>query len=98
MIAFNPEQNLEPLDVAVALSLYAYNVNSHERAKLVYDYFDGECMELSDMISLFDKCPAYIATELPAPSARVYVDQAIKRYGEEARNRNQINLEGFYSE
>ena len=84
--------NYTPLQVAVALSLYAYNVDSVTRAKAIYQHFDGECLEMEELIALFEKNRAWICTELPAPSAAVYVQQALARYGDEAVRRTRSGL------
>ena len=74
--------------VAVALSLYAYNVGPLERAKALYDHFDGACMEVDELLlRMLPDRVAHAATELPAPTAAVYVDQALARYAEQARKR-----------
>lgn len=80
---------LRPIDVAVALSLYGYNVSAHERAKAIYEHFDGDCAEMKDLILQVSR--GYAATELAPPSAVVYVEQALKMYGDEATRRNQVN-------
>lgn len=85
----------KPIEVATALSLYAYNVSSGKRALEIYEHFKGDCMEIDDLVDLLEKRGAYVATELPFPSAEIYVQHALKVYGEEARRRvfvNQINL------
>ena len=46
-------------------------------------------MDLPDLIGLFSTRPAYAATELPLPSAAVYVEQALAMYGPQARERVQ---------
>ena len=80
-----------PIEVAVALSLYAYNVSPTERAQAIYDYFHGECMDFEDLVHLFITRPAYVATELPLPSAEAYVAFALQKYGDEARHRVESN-------
>ncbi|MCK4624051.1 MAG: hypothetical protein KAV00_01985 [Phycisphaerae bacterium] len=75
----------DPMVAAIALSLYAYNVSPGERARKLYDHFGGDCMTLSDMTSLLNgKHAQYLATELPFPTAQVYVEHALARYAEEA--------------
>jgi hypothetical protein len=81
--------NLRPIDIAVALSLYAYNVAPFTRAQAVYDHFDGDCAEPDDLIRAVSS--GYAATELAPPSAAVYVDQALAKYGEEAAEQNRAN-------
>jgi len=82
--------DLTPLDIAVALSLYQYNISPNACAQAIYDYYDGHCMELVDLIIAVKH--GHAATELPAPSAKQYVRMAIAQYGEEAKSRNEINL------
>jgi hypothetical protein len=82
-----------PLDVAVALSLYAYNVDPTSRALKLYRHFHGECMEMDELIGILaGPRGIYAATELPAPTAAVYVTHALETYGPEARERNRDNL------
>ena len=76
-----------PLEVAIALSLYAYNVSVAQRAKKLWDCFDGDCMELPEIIDILLARPAYIATELPLPTASAYVQHALELYGSQARQR-----------
>lgn len=80
-----------PIEVAVALSLYAYNVDAGTRAHRLYDHFQGACLDSDDMIDLLQRKSAYAATELPYPTAKVYVEHALARYGQEARERCAIN-------
>lgn len=87
---------LSAFDIAVALSLYGYNVSAGERAKKIYDHFRGECAELDDLISTIGgRHAAYIVTELATPSAALYVLHALERYGAQAAQRNRINLAGI---
>lgn len=77
-----------PLAVAIALSLYAYNVSPDVRAKKLYDHFAGACLDLEDLVRAMEGNQlAYAATELPIPTARVYVQHALDRYGQEAQSR-----------
>ncbi len=85
-----------PIEVAVAMSLYAYNVSSGERARKLYDHFDGNCAEFHDLANILTHTPAYAATELAMPTASVYVDHALERYGEEARERVRVNMGGWH--
>ena len=80
---------LRPIDVAVALSLYQYNVNPGDRALAVHRHFEGNCAGVAELIRQVSR--GYGPTELAPPSAKVYVDQAIARYGEEAARWNRGN-------
>ena len=78
---------------AVALSLYAFNVHAIERAKRLHDHFNGECMELQDLVDFFCGPRAqYWATELPMPTAAVYLAHAMERYEREAKERVVIEM------
>ena len=82
-----------PIEVAVALSLYAFNVSPAVRAQRIYDHFDGDCAELVDLVEICAREQgAFAATELAMPSAIVYVEHALLRYGYEARERIQANV------
>ena len=83
---------LLPLEQAIAISLYGYNTSAMERAQKLYDHFDGDCMEVRDMIAIMVSRAGYIATEFPAPTAEIYIKHAIDRYGEEAVDRVTANL------
>lgn len=75
------------LTVGIALSLYAYNVSPVDRATALFQHFNGNCMELDDMVELFVRRGAYAMTKLPFPTAVIYLQQALEKYGAEARNR-----------
>jgi len=81
-----------PIVVAVALSLYGFNVSPVERAQKLYDHFEGACAELSDLITILSDRGQFAATELAMPTALVYVEHAMERYGEEAAQRVAANL------
>lgn len=81
----------DPMVVAVALSLYAYNVDPEERAIRLYQHFEGQCASLQNLIDVLTERGAYAATELAPPTAEVFVLHALQRYGEEARRRVRIN-------
>ncbi|NIT58419.1 MAG: hypothetical protein GWN00_19985 [Aliifodinibius sp.] len=77
---------------AVALSLYRYNVAPIVRAQKLYDHFVGNCMEMDELVHTLINMRGFEATELPFPTARVYIEQALERYGEEAQQRVMANL------
>jgi len=81
----------EPIDVAVALSLYAHNVEPSERAQRLFDQMNGECSALIDLVEIMVTSSATIATTLPPPVAAAYVWQAMQAYGAEAIHRNRRN-------
>ncbi len=81
-----------PIEVGVALSLYAYNVNAHDRATELYRHFGGNCAEMSELIDILLNRGTYTCTELAMPTALVYVQHALDKYGEEARLRVDSNL------
>ncbi len=80
-----------PIETAVALSLYAYNISPMIRAEHLYNGFAGNCAELSDLLHTLVHSPAYVATELAPPTASLYVKYALEKYGEEAVNRCRVN-------
>jgi len=80
---------MRPIDVAVALSLCGYNVSPRDRALAIFNHFRGACADMEDLVETM-QCRAII-TELAAASASVYVEQAMLRYGEEAKRRNVAN-------
>lgn len=82
-----------PLAVAIALSLYGYNVSPHERAQKLYDHFKGACAEVDELADILVRHCGYEATTLAQPTARVYVQHALDRYGQEACSR--IYAENF---
>ena len=84
-----------PLEVAIALSLYFYNVSPLDRARRLHEHFNGCCAELDELTWMCGM--AWVVTDLPYPTAKVYVQHALERYGEEARERVQINRQGYES-
>lgn len=84
----------KPIEVAVALSLYAYNVSPLTRAEKLYTHFEGRCAEVTDMLYILMNSPNSVATELAMPTALVYVNHALEKYGEEAARRVRVNLAG----
>lgn len=85
----------EPIAVAIALSLYAFNTSDVDRAQRLYDHFGGECAEKQDLIEILRRSEPYAATCLAHPTAEVYVAHALERYGGEARRRVTENREGL---
>lgn len=79
-----------PMEIAIAISLYGYNRSPYERAKSIHEHFGGHCMEMDELVEICSNV-AYVATELPYPSAKVYVERALKIYGDEARERVAYN-------
>lgn len=80
---------LELLTAATAMSLYRYNVDPATRAEKLYEHFKGACAEPADLLALVDN-PCW-ATEMPHPTALVYLRHAMERYGIEAAERVRIN-------
>ena len=78
-----------PVEIAIALSLYGYNVSAVERAKRIYDHFEGHCAEMDELVSYMINYGC-APTALPFPSAEVYVQHALERYGEEAKDRVRV--------
>ena len=81
------KKNFSPMMVAIALSLYRFNVAPIQRAKKIYAHFEGACMEINELADLMVDRKGFEATELPFPSAEVYVAHALEHYGEEAKHR-----------
>lgn len=85
----------DPVVVAVALSLYAYNVSAVDRARAIHEAFNGQCSDVETLTEILIYRSAFAATELAMPSAEVYVNQALAKYGKEAEQRVRINREGY---
>ena len=73
------------IDGHIAVSLYQYNVSPSDRAQKIWDHFSGGCAEMSELIDWVDN--KNWATEMPLPTAKVYLIHAIERYGVEAAQR-----------
>ena len=85
-----------PIEVATALSLYGYNVPGLERARKLFDHFEGHCMDLEELVDVLSSSRlAFAATELPFPTAEVYMQHALERYGTEATERVDVNRQGL---
>lgn len=82
-----------PIEVAIALSLYAYNDSAYNRALKLVQHFDGACLELEEIILILQRRAGSAATELPFPTAVIYVEHALARYGDEARERTRLAVE-----
>ena len=79
-----------PIEVATALSLYGYNVSPQVRAQKLYDHFKGDCANLVDLVAYMNIYGS-AATALAYPTALVYLQHALDKYGEEAVQRVHIN-------
>lgn len=84
-----------PVAVAIALSLYSYNVSAFVRSKKLYEHFNGDCMLLDDLTTLLLDQKGIEVTELPFPTAEVYVQHALEKYGEEAEDRATLERAAF---
>lgn len=83
-------QNLRvSLIEATAMALYVYNVSPGERAERLYRHFEGACADPGDLLKWVDH-PSW-ATQMPWPTAQVYMQHAMERYGTEARERVYFN-------
>ena len=78
------------LTACVAMSLYQFNVNPMARAEKLYKEFDGQCAEMDEMLLLVDY--KHWATQMAMPTAKMYLEHALERYGFEARQRVDVNL------
>lgn len=76
-----------PIEVAISLSLYAYNVSPVERARRVYEHFNGDCADMDELVRIMSDYSGLAATELSYPSAAIYVQQALEECGELASDR-----------
>ena len=90
-------QTYSPIEVAVAMSLYSYNVCAADRGAKLYNHFKGHCADLYWIVHTLSFGGAYAATELAMPTAAMYVQHALERYGEEARNQVKVNMEAYRS-
>jgi len=77
------------IDAHIAVSLYQYNVNSFERADKIYQHFNGDCAEMFDLTIWVDH--KNWATEMPLPTAKIYLQHALEVYGAEATKRRRLN-------
>lgn len=88
---------MSDLVVFVALSLYGYNVSPLKRAQDLVDHFEKRglpCSELEVLLEIFldPHHNQFLGTTLAAPTAEIYVEQAMERYGKEAEERVQANM------
>ncbi len=81
----------EPIDVAVALALYAHNVEPSERAQRLFDQSGMDDTALIVLVEIMVTASASVATALPPKLAAAYVLQAMQAYGAEAIQRNRRN-------
>ena len=81
------------LMAAVAVSLYSFNVPVTTRADKLYDHFGGACAEAEDIAEALVRYGPNWATALAAPTALIYIQHAMARYGEEAEHRVTVNLD-----
>lgn len=79
----------DPLVSAMAMSLYQFNIGRFSRADALYQHFNGDCAEMSELLELVDS--KNWATNMAAPTAAVYLRHAIERYGDEAWARVEAN-------
>jgi len=84
------ERTVEHLVAATAMSLYKYNVSPGVRAEKLYEHFSGCCAEPDELLEHVDNFNW--ATAMAAPTAVVYLQHAMDRYGREAEERVQVNL------
>lgn len=69
----------------IAMSLYKFNVRQGERARKIWDHFGGNCADPDTLCDYVDS--RFWATEMPLATAKVYLQHALERYGEEAKER-----------
>lgn len=86
------EQQYSPIEVAIALALYGYNVSAYQRASKIYEHFNGNCPDMGDL-EMYMMEYGSAATAMPFPSAEAYVDHALEKYGEEAKQRVKLDQE-----
>ena len=86
--------NYEPIEVAIALALYGYNVSATTRARKICEHFDGACAELDELFGYMQHYGS-APTAMAFPSAEIYVAHALERYGDEAKRRCAIGRQGI---
>jgi hypothetical protein len=84
-----------PIVVVTALSLYAFNVGPCERANKLHAHFAGDCLDIEELIRILVEEGASVIGQLPYPTAKVYIDHALERYGQEAEHRCEIEEKGL---
>ena len=86
------DHDYTPIETAIALSLYGYNVSPGLRAERLYEHFAGACAEPEELLDCMQgKRLSFAATEMAFPTAEVYVRHALLKYGQEARARVRAN-------
>lgn len=77
----------EPIEVAIALSLYDHNVPSAARAKKLEMALPAEDVDVKTVAAVLHDDAISFATRLHPLVAAMYLRFALEEYGEEARKR-----------
>lgn len=83
--------NYTPLEVFIALSLYNYNVPPGERSKKLYRQFEGACAEPDELLRILTEESGHLGTAFAFPTAKAYIEDALAKYGDEARDTVRLN-------